>query len=70
MRVSKVFLKDSKNVYLFTNKKEVYINGNYEGNGVLITPVTQLTITKVAYFILNGKKFKTNPLLGCYVTQT
>jgi len=68
VKVEKVYLKDIRNiVYLFAANNEIYINGTKRGNGILVTPVSQLTISKTACFILNGKKLQTGPLKGCYV---
>lgn len=67
MKINKVYLKDEKRVYAFTNKRDVFINGVYEGKGVLVTPICKLTLSQRACFTLEGKRMQTGPLRGCYV---
>lgn len=71
MKVEKVCLKDVHDtIYVFTSSGEVFIEGKKgrsEDIGRLITPISKLSLTSVAYFMIGNKKFKTAKLKGCFV---
>lgn len=68
MNEGMICLKDLKDtIYIFKKSSkliEVYINGEFQGNGSLLTPIEKLALMKYACFKIGNNSFRTDPLKG------